>query len=719
MKTTRLFLSSLASLLVLVAALALPRLADAAVATNWIAFNDHRPTTNTSPNATGWEMGHFGNTNGPLRDFVTGAELEALLYTTFTPGSAGQLPDDFGQCRDPNPGTPAFNLFDGIVDIGRLVVDDPYGDGITGMRADQGTAITLVFTNLNPTQRYLFRGTSVRGNNYVNRWAYYTILGADSFVDAHVVDPGTNNLITRASFPSATLVAGQVALNSGENRAGSLVGWNEIDPGPDGSFSILEQQYVGPTPYGNTTVTANAPYGYGLNAMMLVEVGSPLPAIIVTQPPASLTVLEQRPIKLTVLAQGAPLPAYQWYKGTEPIPGATRRAYTITNAVLGDSGEYYVVVSNPQSTVTSSSTIVTVLKDEFSPVVLGLSGAVSGATTLTIQYDEALDPATGLDPYNYKLNGVGPPNEPTFDPADPSKVVVTFASPIESCVQNRLEISDVKDLFNNTIVSTTVVFTASLRLMAPGDGQPWRFDQSGIDRGTDWFAPGYNDSGWTAGTQLFDAKTPTRTALPNGVAVSTMLQLTNGSSSFTTNNLPTSYLRTHFNLPTAAGTVTHLRGRLLLDDGAILYLNGVEAYRQGVRADIYFADYCNGSVGDADYQAVELSRGSLREGDNVLAVELKNNAVASSDLTFGLELIADVTSCATSVSLAIALSGGQAVLSWPASATGYVLEQTAALANPSSSTVWTEVGITPTVVDGRNTVTVAAGPATKVFRLRQ
>ena len=158
---------------------------------------------------------------------------------------------------------------------------------------------------------------------------------------------------------------------------------------------------------------------------------------------------------------------------------------------------------------------------------------------------------------------------------------------------------------------------------------------------------------------------------------------------------------------------------MLLDDGAILYLNGVEAYRQGVLAGTAFAAYCNGSVGDADYQAVELSRGSLREGDNVLAVELKNNAVASSDLTFGLELIADVTSCAPGVSLNIALSGGQAVLSWPASASGYVLEQTAALANPSSSTVWTEVGITPTVVDGRNTVTVAAGPGTKVFRLRQ
>jgi len=644
---------------------AFPRLASAQVATNWIAFNDHRRTTNTHPDATGWEMGHFGNTNGPLKDFVTGGELEAMFFTTFTLGPALETPDDFGANQDPNAGTPAYNLFNGIVDVGSSPGTTD-GDGIVGLRANLGTTVTLVFTNLNPTQRYLFRGTSVRGNNYVNRWAYYTILGADSFVDAHVVAPGTNNLLTPVNFPSATLTAGQVALNSGENRAGSLVGWNEINPGPDGSFSILEQQYTGPTPYGDTTVTASAPYGYGLCAMMLLEVGSPLPVSIVTQPPASLTVLEQRPIKLTVTAQGAPLPTYQWHKvGTGPIPGATRRAYTITNAVLGDSGDYFVVVSNPQNTLTSSTSSVTVLTDTFAPVVVGVTG-VSGGTTLTVQYDEALDTATAEDPFNYALNGDNVTGA-VQDLADPSKVLLTFASPLQSCVQNQLVISSIIDLFSNTLDSTNVLFTAPLRLMAPGDGQAWRYDQQGIDRGTAWYAPGFDDSAWTAGTQLFDVLNTTRTDLPNGVHVNTMLQLTNGSSSFTTNNLPTSYLRTHFTLPTGPGNITRLRGRLLLDDGVVIYLNGVEAYRQGVLAGTAFSAYCNASIGTADYQAVELQRSALREGDNVLAVELKNTTATSTDLTFGLELTADLISCAPSApSLGITQSGSQITITWSA-----------------------------------------------------
>ena len=69
--------------------------------------------------------------------------------------------------------------------------------------------------------------------------------------------------------------------------------------------------------------------------------------------------------------------------------------------------------------------------------------------------------------------------------------------------------------------------------------------------------------------------------------------------------------------------------------------------------------------------------------------------------------------------LSIRRSGNQAVLAWPVSASGYVLEQTDALATPVASTVWTPVGITPTVAGGRNNVSVAAGSGIKLFRLRR
>jgi len=67
----------------------------------------------------------------------------------------------------------------------------------------------------------------------------------------------------------------------------------------------------------------------------------------------------------------------------------------------------------------------------------------------------------------------------------------------------------------------------------------------------------------------------------------------------------------------------------------------------------------------------------------------------------------------------IALSGSTAVISWPAPSTGYALEQASALLTPET-TVWTPVGIAPTVIAGMNTVAITgAGAGQKFYRLKK
>ena len=68
--------------------------------------------------------------------------------------------------------------------------------------------------------------------------------------------------------------------------------------------------------------------------------------------------------------------------------------------------------------------------------------------------------------------------------------------------------------------------------------------------------------------------------------------------------------------------------------------------------------------------------------------------------------------------LQITLVNNSALISWPAPSTGFVLEQAASLAIPSSASVWSAVGIAPSVINGRNTVSVPV-TGTRVFRLRQ
>lgn len=65
------------------------------------------------------------------------------------------------------------------------------------------------------------------------------------------------------------------------------------------------------------------------------------------------------PLSLGVVVSG-PNPRYQWYKQNAPIAGATNDTYTVANAQVSDSGNFYLVASNQNNTVTSAVMNVTV-----------------------------------------------------------------------------------------------------------------------------------------------------------------------------------------------------------------------------------------------------------------------------------------------------------------------------------------------------------------------
>src|SRR6476620_7825345 len=141
--------------LLLAALLCSSRFAGAAVVTNWAVFNDHVPGT-THPNANRYNLrGVAGSPpeplSGVLKDFATGLDTPAYVIST-----AIGAPDYFVSMAAPAAGTPAYNLFNGIVDVGNV------NSGI-GVRFNSSgfTSATLTFSNLNPSQRYIFRGTAV------------------------------------------------------------------------------------------------------------------------------------------------------------------------------------------------------------------------------------------------------------------------------------------------------------------------------------------------------------------------------------------------------------------------------------------------------------------------------------------------------------------------------------------------------------------------------
>jgi hypothetical protein len=139
----------------------------------------------------------------------------------------------------------------------------------------------------------------------------------------------------------------------------------------------------------------------------------------------------------------------------------------------------------------------------------------------------------------------------------------------------------------------------------------WKYNNTGGDLGTAWIQPGYNDSTWTAGAGPF--------AFGNG-----------GQN--------TAYFRRSFNV-NSASDFNGILLRLLSDDGAVVYLNGVEVFRANmpsgkVSYNTFALSEVAGGV-ESSYIETPLPSSQLVNGTNVIAVEVHRSAVFPTEETTG------------------------------------------------------------------------------------
>jgi autotransporter-associated beta strand protein len=163
-------------------------------------------------------------------------------------------------------------------------------------------------------------------------------------------------------------------------------------------------------------------------------------------------------------------------------------------------------------------------------------------------------------------------------------------------------------------------------------GSAWKYLDTGANLGTAWRTNSFNDAGWVSGPA------------PLGYGEMNVGQWPATTNSFgpdANNKFITTYYRRTFSVTNAAG-VSMLQLRLLRDDGAVVYLNGVEVFRSNLPTGaVTYTTLASAAVGTTDetnffQTCVVLSH--LREGTNLLAVEVHQAAVNSSDLAFDLAL---------------------------------------------------------------------------------
>lgn len=153
----------------------------------------------------------------------------------------------------------------------------------------------------------------------------------------------------------------------------------------------------------------------------------------------------------------------------------------------------------------------------------------------------------------------------------------------------------------------------------------WNYNQSGQDLGTAWREPDFNDRSWNSGRALLYVE---GSSLPG--PKNTPLDL--GQTTY--------YFRTTFTNPFAADVNLRLMLETVIDDGAIVYLNGEEIYRLGMPSGpVDATTFANRTVSNAQLEGpVEIFSDALQPGENVLAVEVHQTNATSSDIVMGLTL---------------------------------------------------------------------------------
>lgn len=161
-------------------------------------------------------------------------------------------------------------------------------------------------------------------------------------------------------------------------------------------------------------------------------------------------------------------------------------------------------------------------------------------------------------------------------------------------------------------------------------GSSWRYLDDGSDQGIAWRALAFDDAAWAAGAAQLGYGDGDEITQINGFNASD-------------ETIATTYFRRSFTVSDPS-LFDRLTARILRDDGAIVYLNGVEAFRSNIDpGPVTFDSFTTNVTQSGDenlFFETLISASMLRQGINVIAVEVHQASATSSDVSFDLELIA-------------------------------------------------------------------------------
>lgn len=429
-----------------------------------------------------WGDGPVFLTNCDIRLFRTGG------YLTQIRNSANNHGYVFTNCRFTAPAGISGNFLGRIAPADFpfsevVILDSTFGDATNN--AFLATATGVSGANYNAGWWLLNSATAPAAN--VRNWTDnvrdangvlltnpnsdpFTTMPLDPTLQANYRNPtwvlntniaGTvNGTWTPALAPliAAGPVSQQVNLNASATLTVAAVGvpsvtyqWrkngNEILNATSASYTIAS---ASANDAANYSVTVTNSTGVITTSVATLTVGNTGVAPAITTPPASQFLAEGEGFTLTVGASGTAPFTYQWRKNGEDILNASSSTFTINSAVIADSGNYSVVVTNSGGFVTSDTAAITVKgvglirSGGFAGIV---TGGAAGATVTVSTAAALVSFAESTTPYTIIVAGtidLGPSGR-----VKPKSNKTIRGATIASTILGTIEISNA----NNVIIS--------------------------------------------------------------------------------------------------------------------------------------------------------------------------------------------------------------------------------------------------------------------------
>jgi hypothetical protein len=257
---------------------------------------------------------------------------------------------------------------------------------------------------------------------------------------------------------------------------------------------------------------------------------------------------------------------------------------------------------------------------------------------------------------------------------------------------------------NEGVRATSFVAVARFAPEIVARGASWRYFDQGADLGVAWRKVTFDDSAWATGSGEFGyGDGDERTVVSFGGDLA--------------NKHITTYFRHEF-MVWNPGLFTNLLLHVVHDDGVVLYLNDVEVARHNMpNGTIQYSTFASTAFSGSDESRVRtfaVPASLLQSGRNVLAAEVHQASVESTDLSFDLAMVGYTRDIAPL--LEVRRGGSSAVLRWDAFQLGYAVEVTHGLTPPVS---WLPANLTMQRSNGLHQVILPNSSSNSFFRLRR